>query len=57
MKAIIVKSSDLGDCWDMVRFVGGECRMLDRCKHKCKATCNAYRDVRVYSIKRITAKG
>jgi hypothetical protein len=56
MKTMSVKASELGtNCWLAVRFSGGECKTVERCKYPEKKTCKAYKDAQVYSVKRIYA--
>ena len=43
MKTKIIKSSELGNkCWSARRWLGGECKRLERCKYPEKETCKAY---------------
>ena len=57
MKVAIINSTELGtNCWQGVRFHGGECKLVEVCKYPEKKECRAHKDKRVYSIERVYAK-
>jgi hypothetical protein len=43
MKIAIVKSSNLKDCCNPARFLGGECEQLEKCSRTGLSNCKAHR--------------
>jgi len=46
MNVATIKQSELGtNCWLPVRFCGGNCKILEKCKYPEKKTCKAHTQV------------
>lgn len=57
MKTTTVSIAQLGlNCWSAKRFFGGDCGHINGCKYPEKKECKAFKDIRVYEMKRVYAK-